>query len=123
MGRTGLMAPRESTSPSTAPLFLPLSMVTEGEAHVALVNAGMPTAAAAVLAQAARECEAPAGDGVHIALDAVGDDGLALGPFQVRVDQHQWAAGLDLYALDVSAAAAVVIWREAGGLGPWACVP
>ena len=103
----------------------PRTIATEEEIEGALVEAGMPQEDARTLSRLAVNCEAPVIDRVGVSigadLSAVGDQGRAIGAFQIRLDAHPWARELDLTDLDVSAQAAVHIWREAGSLAPWAC--
>lgn len=103
----------------------PRRIATVEEAAAALLRAGMPVREAETLAALSASCEAPAYDvdGTSLGIDlyAVGDQGRAHGAFQVRTDVHTWAARLLLADLDVSAQAAVRVYREAGSLAPWSC--
>lgn len=102
----------------------PATIATEDEVRVALIEAGMPHEASRQLARAAVECESPKwdrdGESIGADLHAVGDQGRAIGPFQIRVDVHKWAQGMYLPDLQQSAQAAVRVWREQGAEA-WAC--
>lgn len=102
-------------------------IATEGEARTALTDAGMAPHEAARLAYASANCEAPVfdRDGTSIGIDlyAVGDQGRAVGAFQIRRDVHpHLARRYDLTNLEQAASAAVAVRNEAGGLNPWSCV-
>ena len=106
----------------------PVRIVTEAEARAALVDAGMAPHEASRLAHASANCEAPVfdRDGTSIGIDtqARGDQGRAVGPFQIRADIHpNLASRYDLENLAEAARAAVAIRDAAGGLAPWSCIP
>ena len=102
----------------------PITIVTEDEVFVALVESGIPHGDARVLASAAVECEAPVKDrnGVSIGalLTANGDGGRSHGPLQIHVGYNPWAAKMALTDLDTAARAAAVIYHE-GGITRWSC--
>lgn len=75
-------------------------------------------------------CEAPTTQSPAIgperaAVDvfAIGDNGLAIGAFMIRVDHHpEQAAKYNLLSLEENALAAYEVYAEAGNsLGPWSC--
>jgi hypothetical protein len=56
--------------------------------------------------------------------NGVGDDGLALGLFQVRTDYHPKLSRLDLFDPQENLLAGYIIWLEAGrSWNPWTCQP
>lgn len=101
----------------------PLTIVTEEELRVALIEAGIPHGDSAYLASLAVNCEAPARqrDGVSIGarMDARGDEGgRSQGPLQINTVAHPWATNLN--SLTSSAAAAArVYWMQ--GTEAWSC--
>lgn len=104
---------------------VPRRIATVEEAETALIEAGMPPVEASVLASIAANCEAPKrdrdGTSIGIDLNARGDaDGRSQGAFQVNTVAHPWSRDLYLADLDVSAQAAVRIFR-AQGLSAWSC--
>ena len=103
----------------------PLTIALPGEAQAALIAAGMPWKDAERLADLAANCEAPVrdvdGTSIGINLHALGDGGLAVSGFQVRIDAHPWAARLLMTDLGVAAGAAARIYQQAGSLAPWSC--
>ena len=101
----------------------PLTIVTEEELRVALIEAGIPHGDSAYLASLAVNCEAPVRqwDGVSIGarMDARGDEGgRSQGPLQINTVAHPWATNLN--SLTSSAAAAArVYWMQ--GTEAWSC--
>ncbi len=102
----------------------PITIVTEDEVFVALVEAGIPRGHARVLARAAVECEAPVKDRNDVSIGALltanGDGGKSHGPLQIHVGHNPWAAEMALTDLDTAARAAAVIYHE-GGITRWSC--
>ena len=131
---TGRPAPTSTPSPApSTPRVLryaewrasePRTIASEEEIEAALVAAAVPPQDAAHLARIAVSCEAPVKqrDGVSIGADlhAIGDQGRAIGAFQIRVDAHPWALDLDLTSLTDSAAAAARVYAMQG-LSAWSC--
>ena len=57
-------------------------------------------------------------------VDAIGDDGLALGLLQIRTDYHARLARMDLLDPHSNLIAGYIIYLLAGGSGsPWTCQP
>ena len=102
----------------------PVTVATEDEVWVALVEAGMPPVSAAVLARAAVRCESPVldrdGTSIGARLTAVGDAGASRGPLQIHTGWNPWASSAYLFDLTAAAEAATRIERE-GGVGRWSC--
>lgn len=100
----------------------PVSIYTEEEIRVALIEAGFSPSRAASLASAWVNCEAPVldRDGVSIGAkrDARGDSGKAKGPGAINVEWNPWA---DAYYLDDLGVTASVAFRVASEGGPWYC--
>ena len=56
--------------------------------------------------------------------NAVGDDGLALGLLQIRIDWHPRIARMDLLDPHENLIAGYIIYLQAGGSwAPWSCQP
>ena len=57
-------------------------------------------------------------------VDAIGDEGLALGLFQIRTDWHARLARMDLLDPHQNLIAGYIIYLQAGrSWGPWTCQP
>ena len=98
---------------------------TAEELEALLVLHGMARKDAYVLSRAAVECEAPdmrGGGGSKALAHARGDDNLAHGPFQIRIDAHpNLHAIYDLDSKEGASRAAVEVWKMQG-LNAWSCV-
>lgn len=118
-------APRRVLSYAEWRASEPVTIATEDEVFVALVEAGIPHREASVLARASVNCESPVRqrDGVSIGarMDARGDaGGRSQGPLQVNTAAHEWARGMYLADLTASAEAAARVYRMQG-VGAWSC--
>lgn len=100
----------------------PVTIATEDEVWVSLVEAGIDHATARLLARASVNCESPVRqrDGVSIGarIQNTGDNLRSHSHMMINLDWNPWAEAMYLYTLPTAAEASARVLRDGGS---WSC--